>query len=165
MTRRYIRGLSKEARAKPARRGEFRIMFATTWEPDEDVAARLRAAAPNVEVVGPEEKARADLVVMPVDIYERLLDAADERAAVAAYKDTRAEEKIPHAIVKRIAAGENPIRVWREHRGMTLEELAKTIGRGKSLLSEIENNKKTGSIATLRAIAGALRVELDDVAV
>lgn len=44
---------------------------------------------------------------------------------------------------------------------MTLEQLATPVGRAKGLLSDMENGKKSGSIETLRAIAAALRVDLD----
>src|SRR5262249_21131171 len=63
-----------------------------------------------------------------------------------------------------LVAGESPIRVWREYRSLTLERLGAAVGEGKAYLSEIESGKKVGTIETLRAIATALRLELEDVA-
>ena len=37
-------------------------------------------------------------------------------------------ELIPFEIVARRAAGENPVRIWRRHRGLTQEGLAKPPG-------------------------------------
>jgi DNA-binding XRE family transcriptional regulator len=104
-------------------------------------------------------------VVMAEDSYHRLAEAAEDRAAIAAYHRTRGEESIPAAIVDRLLARENPIRVWREHRGKTLDQLSAEVGKAKGLLSDMENNKKTGSIETLRAIARVLDVDLDDLLV
>ena len=58
--------------------------------------------------------------------------------------------------------GENPIRVYREHRRMTQKEVAKAAGISPLYLSQIERATRTGSVATLAAIAKALDVELDD---
>jgi DNA-binding XRE family transcriptional regulator len=162
MTRRYLKGLSK-SQAPPRKPGTLRAVIAGT--PQRDAVERLRAAAPGLVIAErTEETENADFVLMTMDEFTALEDAADERAAVAAYKATRDDEMIPHAIVKRLVSGENPIRVWRDHRGMSLDDLASATGKGKSFLSEIENGKKSGSIATLRAIAKALRVELADIA-
>jgi DNA-binding Xre family transcriptional regulator len=104
-------------------------------------------------------------VIMAEDVYRRLTEIAEDRAAVAAYHQTRGEESVPVAVVDRLLGGENPIRVWREHRGKTLGQLSAEVGKAKGLLSDMENGKKTGSIETLRAIARALDVDLDDLLV
>ena len=72
------------------------------------------------------------------------------------------EESFPIAVVDRIVAGENPIRVYREHRRMTQREVAEAAGISSLYLSQIERATRTGSVATLAAIAKALDVELDD---
>ena len=60
--------------------------------------------------------------------------------------------------------GENPVRAWRMHRGLTLDALAQQAGVGKSFLSRVENGGRRFSIRTLKALAGALDYEMDDVA-
>ena len=59
--------------------------------------------------------------------YERLLAAADELADIAAYDRAMAAggESMPNNVLKRILAGENPVRVIREWRGITSAELAR----------------------------------------
>jgi transcriptional regulator with XRE-family HTH domain len=47
---------------------------------------------------------------------------------------------------------------------MTLADLGAAVGKQKGYLSEIKGGKKTGTIETLRAIAQALNVDLDDIA-
>ncbi len=46
---------------------------------------------------------------------------------------------------------------------MTLEGLATAAGIGTAYLSEIETGRKDGSLSVLKAIAGALQVDLDDI--
>jgi hypothetical protein len=106
-----------------------------------------------------EKRSPNDLMVMRRTQYDALFEDA---AATAAYDRTRGEESVPVAVVDRLIAGENPMRVWRDHRGMTLEQLGAKAHLSIGYLSEIEAGKKPGSIKALRAIAGALDLDLDD---
>lgn len=65
-------------------------------------------------------------------------------------------------MVDRILAGENLVRVWREHRGLTVAGLAEKAGITQPYLSQIETGKREGTLATMKKIASALRVKLDD---
>ncbi|HEY2539266.1 MAG TPA: helix-turn-helix transcriptional regulator [Stellaceae bacterium] len=69
---------------------------------------------------------------------------------------------MPHQVVTRLLAGENPVRVWREHRGHSLRQLAERAGIGTGYLSQIENRERKGTVETLKKIAAALDVDLDD---
>ena len=71
-------------------------------------------------------------------------------------------ERVPAVIAHRLVAGESPVRVWREARGLSLHALAAEAEISPSLLSEIETGKKDGSIRTLAALARVLRVDVDD---
>ncbi len=100
--------------------------------------------------------------------YEQLVelveDAADA-AAVERFKERLAagdEELLPSEMVDRILAGENLVRVWREHRGLTVSALAEMAGIAQPYLSQIETGKREGTLQTMKKIAGALRVKLDD---
>ncbi len=110
------------------------------------------------------------LVVIPEAEYETLLAAAEDAADTAAVEAFRRklaagdEEPIPAAIVDRILGGESRIRVWRDHRGLTSAALAEKAGITQAFLSQIETGKRDGTIDTLRRIAAALRVSLDDLA-
>ena len=109
-----------------------------------------------------------EYVVVPRAEYDALRTAAQEEISDATLlmqvlKDPD-EEWVPADVVRRIAAGENPIRVWRTYRGMKAGELAVSAGVAASYLSDIENGKKPGSISALKRIAAALDVALDELA-
>ena len=108
------------------------------------------------------------LVVMPEEEYERLLDAADESAAVAAVEKFERrlaagdEELLPSEFVDRILDGENKILAWREYRGLSAKALAESAGITQAYLSQIETGKRDGTIGTMKKIADALKVTIDD---
>lgn len=99
-------------------------------------------------------------VLLSEDDYQDLVDVSDARAAKA--RIAAGEETWPEDIVKALIAGEDPVRVFRKHRGMTIKELAEKAGLSQPYLSEIETGKKEGSLDAIKAIAGALDVDLDD---
>jgi ribosome-binding protein aMBF1 (putative translation factor) len=94
--------------------------------------------------------------------FDGLRDMVEEREATAAFAATRDQESVPDAIVGRLIDGENPIRVWREHRGLSLRTLAVQAGTSPSVLSDMETRKSEGRPAILRRIAGILEVSLDE---
>jgi len=109
-----------------------------------------------------------DFVALSREAYERLVEAAEDAAdsaAIARFEQRLAageEELVPSAMVDRILAGENLVRVWREHRGLTVSALAEMAGIAQPYLSQIETGKREGTLQTMKKIAGALRVKLDD---
>ncbi len=76
--------------------------------------------------------------------------------------DAEGGESFPAKVVDRLLAGQNPIRVYRDHRGMTQGALAAAAGIHPVYLSQIETGKRTGSAKTLAAIAETLGVAVDD---
>ena len=117
----------------------------------------------------------AETVTLTRRDYEALVAAAEDRIDHQAINEQEAREAalgktaaradyLPGALVDRLLAGENAIRIWREHRGHTLSALAAMAGVSVSYLSEIELGRKPGSAAARRAIAGALRVAMEDLA-
>lgn len=106
------------------------------------------------------------LVMLPEAEFVALVDAAD-RMAVASFHRKLAEgdeELVPAAIVDRIMGGENRLKVWREHRGLTQDDLAREAGVRQDMLSGIESGQEDGTVETLRKVAMALHVTLDDLA-
>ena len=91
---------------------------------------------------------------------EELGDMDDRRAVDAAAAGRGTFLSVDQ--VRRILDGASPLRVYREHRGLTLQALADRIGVGKSHLSQIETGKKNGSLKVRRDCAAALDVDLDD---
>jgi DNA-binding XRE family transcriptional regulator len=73
------------------------------------------------------------------------------------------EELIPSAVVYAILDGENPIKVWREYRGLSQPETAEKAGISVPYLSQLETNKRKSSLIVLTAIANALKVSLENI--
>jgi DNA-binding XRE family transcriptional regulator len=101
------------------------------------------------------------------ELERRLEEAEDENDALvlrlARIEDALNDaEPVPAAVVNRLAEGENPPRVWREHRGLALREVARRAEISAAMLCEIEAGKKEGSVRTLIALARALGVDTDD---
>lgn len=107
-----------------------------------------------------------EYVVVPRAEYDALRSAAHEELADAAILaqilEDPDEEWVPADVVRRIAEGENPIRVWRMYRGMKAGDLASAAQVAASYLSAIERGKKPGSVGALKRIADALDVALDE---
>lgn len=103
-------------------------------------------------------------VLVSEEAYARMLDELDELAAIRLYDDAKAapEELVPAKIVDRLLAGESPVKVWREHRGMTQQALAEAARISKPYLSQLEHGLRQASVAVLRALAAALALDLDD---
>jgi DNA-binding Xre family transcriptional regulator len=108
------------------------------------------------------------MVLLAEKDYEALLSAAEDAADIEAVREFRRrmaageEELVPSEVVDRLLAGDNPIRVWREHRGLSAKALAEESGIAPAFLSQIETGKREGAVETLKKIAAALRVKVDD---
>lgn len=104
------------------------------------------------------------LIVMSLAEYEALIDAADivDANRVLAEIAAGRSEWVPSEIVDRLLDGENRIRVWREHRGLSATHLAARAEISGAYLSELETGKKTGTVDTLRKIATVLNLDIDD---
>ena len=77
-------------------------------------------------------------------------------------RDKKNSEFVPLEVVDRIIDGENAVRVWRKYRGLKQQQLADRAGISKAYLSQIESNKRTGTIETLATLAKALNLTIDD---
>jgi len=99
---------------------------------------RLRAAAKELVDLHNFHRARTDLV-------------ADEGALIPAIC---VKEELPN--------GESALRAYRNLRGLTQAELAESAGVKRVTVTAIETGRRRGSVATLRALANALEVTLDD---
>lgn len=107
-------------------------------------------------------------VALPRQAYEKLVEAAEDAADLAAVEKFKRrlaageEEFVPSTVVDRILSGESAVRVWREHRGMTVAALAEQAGITQPYLSQIETGKREGTLRTMKKIAEALKLGLDD---
>ena len=103
---------------------------------------------------------------MQIEKISRRGKLADVKAydAAKARLDLGEDEVIPFEITERRVAGESAVRIWREHRGLTQEKLAKTSRVSRGMIAAIEAGHKRGGIDTLRRLAAALKVSLDNLA-
>ena len=114
------------------------------------VAAKLR------------DTGKADHVALSVAAAASMVDMLEDMQDAALYRARGGEPVIPHDVVAAIHKGTNPVRAWRAHKGLTLQQLAKAAGNMPvGYLSEIETGKKPGSIAAYKALAKALGTEID----
>ena len=108
------------------------------------------------------------MVVLSLGEYERLVAAAEEAADLRAYDEARArlaagrDELVPEDVASRLLDGENPVRVWRRYRGKTQAELAAAAGLSAPYLSQIESGRRSAAADTLKRLADALGVAVDD---
>ena len=90
----------------------------------------------------------------------------EDALAVAAYDRAMADydpdEALPFELFERISDGESPIKVWREHRGLTQASLAEAAGLRQGSLSDLERGRRSASFETFCRLADALGVTLDD---
>ncbi len=91
-------------------------------------------------------------------MLQDIRDYDDAKRAIA-----QGEELVPAEVTYAILDGANPVRVWREHRGLTQQQLADAAGISTPYLSQVESGKRTGRPEVLSAIAAALHLTLDDI--
>lgn len=65
-------------------------------------------------------------------------------------------------MLESVEDAEDPVRIWREQRGLSLQLLARQADIARSYLVEIEGQKKPGSVAAYRRLAKAQSVAVDD---
>jgi len=100
--------------------------------------------------------------VVPLAEWNALLARLEEAQDIAEAKAARDAESFPAAFADRLLSGESPLRVWRDHRGLTLQSLAETCGVTRQMLSMIEHGKARPSADLLGRLAGALGCDMDD---
>lgn len=123
----------------------------------------------NVQFI--KTKSGEELAVLPKSEYERLVALASDEDSGTARIVRKAQAAIaagheialPKTVVDRLAAGENPIRVLREWRGLTQVELAisESVGITQGYLSDLEVGKRKGPVALHQKIARALGVPIE----
>jgi ribosome-binding protein aMBF1 (putative translation factor) len=109
-----------------------------------------------------------DTVTMQRADFDALLtelEGAEDRVALLQHALAKANGTLPEPLTvdeaTRLIDGDEPVKVWREKRGMTQRALALAAGISPSLLAEIESGTKTGNVDTLRKLAHELKVDLD----
>ncbi|HKQ27519.1 MAG TPA: helix-turn-helix transcriptional regulator [Burkholderiales bacterium] len=108
------------------------------------------------------------IAMLPAEEFERLLELAEDQADADAAdaadrRRDEGEEYVPLEIVDRLLAGESPLKVWRQYRDLTQEDLARIIGKTVATVSRIESGKMGGTRSDWRRLADALNVSVDDI--
>ena len=112
-----------------------------------------------------ERDGKREFALIPIELYERLAAALEDADDAALFDAARAADdgfRIPATVVNAILDGEQPVKVWREHRGLTQDALATRAGISKAYLCQIETRKRVGALKTLKAIADVLALKVDD---
>ena len=113
-----------------------------------------------------------DTVTVSRADYRKLVEAAEAAEDLAAVRAHRAYEDrvgwdaarqnyLTAEEARRLLDGDNPIRVWREKRGLAQRVLAEAARVSASYLAEIESGKKPGSAEAIRCIADVLNVPME----
>ena len=103
------------------------------------------------------------LAFLPAEQYDDLLDrieAAEDEEIVRRHM-AHPEPTIPGEVLYSIMEGENPVRAWRKHRGLTLTALAAEVSIATAFLSQIERGKRDMSVSTLRKLGRALDADIE----
>ena len=142
------------------------LMFCVSYHVVRLTSSRRKTLVSNLQIIH-DDAGQPMFAVLPWREYVRL---AKEEAAEAILSDeeiydlaTRDEsESFPIEVVDRLLSGISPIKVYREHRGMSQKELAAATNISPVYLSQIETGRRVGSAKTLASIAQALEVNLGD---
>lgn len=114
-----------------------------------------------------EKDGKPEWAVIPFSEYQRLYEALEDAEDVRDIENHLSgiregtEIKVPGEITFAILDGISPIRAWREHKQIKMNELAKKVGISSAYLSQIENGKRNPTIDTLKAIATELDIEVE----
>lgn len=116
-----------------------------------------------------ERDGKPEWAVLPYEHYLQLAEQAElledirDFDRISAAIERGEEELIPAEVVYAILDGVNPVKVWREYRGLTQQQLADAAGISKPYLSQIETGRRKGTTEILSAIAKTLDISLDEI--
>ena len=111
-----------------------------------------------------------ELVVLPRDEYEALLDRADRATEddddIAIYDARKAElaaggDVLPAEVSAAILRGESRLKAIRNWRDVTQQHLEFKTGIGQGYLSDLEKGRRAGTPETIAKLALALDVPVD----
>lgn len=104
----------------------------------------------------------AAMVVLTAEEYRSLIEDAGD-AALADAVDRNAPT-MPSDLLDAMLAGDlHPLAAWRKAAGLSQAALAQKAGIRAATLSDIEGGKIDPRLSTMKALAGALGVDIDDI--
>lgn len=106
---------------------------------------------------------KPEFAVLPIAEYRKLLERLEELEDLKDFRDYKRSpsESFPAEVVNRLLDGDNPVKVWREYRGLTQSQLAEKTGVTVAHISQIESGKRECSVKLLKALAAALDVDVE----
>ena len=115
----------------------------------------------NLETI---ERNGQKFVLVPIEQYNRVLENLEVLEDFRDFERIKAldEEAFPSEVIDRLVVeDENPIKVFREYRGLTQEQLAEKSGIQFTDLATIETGQASESVESLNQIAEALSLDVD----
>lgn len=119
----------------------------------------------NVQII--EKNGKPEWAVIPYNEYIKLQEAFDDAEDINDIeKHIKAAQEgeeitVPGEVTFAILGGISPVRAWRDHKQIKMNELAKRVGISSAYLSQIENGKRNPTIDTLKAIANELEIDIE----
>ena len=114
-----------------------------------------------------EKNGKPEWAVIPFSEYKKLQEALEDsedikdiEESVLAIQEGK-EMTVPGEVTFAILDGVSPVRAWRKHKQIKMNELAKKVGISSAYLSQIENGKRNPTIDTLKAIAKKLNIDIE----
>lgn len=114
-----------------------------------------------------ERNGQPAFAVIPIEDYERIAELLEDitdaeiASRISAKLKSGEEESFPASIVEHLLNGENPVRILREYRGMSVLELANACGVTRAHIYQIESGKREMSVELLRKLVFVLNVDAD----
>lgn len=103
-------------------------------------------------------------VILSLESYEQMREQIEELQDIKSYIDRKEsnEETLPFELVQELIEGkESRVKIMRKYRGLSIADLAKKIEITDGYLSQIENNKRKGTIEIYKKLAKALSIDID----
>lgn len=119
----------------------------------------------NVQII--EKNGKPEWAVIPFSDYKKLQEALEDAEDIKEIEENLKalqegkEITVPGEVTFAILDGISPIRAWREHKQIKMNELSKKVGISSAYLSQIENGKRNPTIDTLKAIAKELEIDIE----
>jgi DNA-binding XRE family transcriptional regulator len=102
-----------------------------------------------------------ELVIMPAQEFEDLVDVRDHAQAMAAYR-RGGGEWLTDADMDDYLGAPSLLAFWRQRRKLTQAALAQTVGISQAYLAQIETGKRVGDVTLYRRLAQRLGVRIED---
>ena len=112
-----------------------------------------------------ERNGQREYAVVPMPLFTRMAALLEDLDDEALYDKARAADegfRVPGGVLNAILGGTHPVKAWREHNRLTQDALAMKADISTAYLCQIETGKRQGAVKTLKALAKALGVTLDD---